>query len=70
LKDTGGPIATLAESRAYLDCTSFKEESAGRVGDVWRLIVIYPSKLKISDVFKSKRGMFEPTVQKLSQMLH
>jgi hypothetical protein len=39
------------------------------MGDVWRLIVMYPSKLKISYMIKSKREMVEPTVEKFSQML-
>jgi hypothetical protein len=53
-KDTGGPIATMESSRAYLDCTSFKDKYTQKVGDVCKLIVQYPSQLKITDTYKSK----------------
>jgi hypothetical protein len=67
-KDTGGPVATLDESRAYLDCSSFQESETKKVTSVWRLIVFYPSQLKITDIFKTKAGMVEPTIEKLHQM--
>jgi hypothetical protein len=67
-KDTGGQIATLAASRVYLDCCSFKDSMTMKVASVWRLMVFYPSELKITDIFNSKSAMIEPTIEKLSQM--
>jgi hypothetical protein len=53
-KDTGSLIATMESSRAYLDCTSFKDKHTQKVGDVCKLIVLYPSQLKITDTYQSK----------------
>jgi hypothetical protein len=32
-------------------------------------MVFYPSQLKISDIFKKKSDMVEPTLEKLSQLI-
>jgi hypothetical protein len=67
-KDKGGPVASLSESRAYLDCATITDKSHA-VKYVWQLIVLYPSQLKITDIYKTKRGMVEPTVEMLHQLL-
>jgi hypothetical protein len=51
VKALGGLRAT-AESRAYLDCATITDKSHA-VKYVWWLIVLYPSRLKISDVYKA-----------------
>jgi hypothetical protein len=68
-KDTGGPIASLTESRAYLDCCTLADNVTRKVKYVWRFLVLYPSQLKISDIYNSKNGMLEPTVEKLNRLL-
>jgi hypothetical protein len=55
--DTGGPIASLTESRAYLDCCTLADKVTRKVKYVWRLMVLYPSHLKISDIYNSKNAM-------------
>jgi hypothetical protein len=67
--DTGGPVASLDSPRAYLDCSSFKDSKTKKVTSVWRLIVFYPSQLKVTDIYKSKNAMVEPTVMKLNHMI-
>jgi hypothetical protein len=52
----------------YRDFSSFKDRDSNKVIGVWRLMVFYPSQLKISDIFKSKNAMVESTVEKLAQM--
>jgi hypothetical protein len=59
-KDSGGQEAKLKQSRVYLDCN--------KVIVVWRLMVFYPSQLKIIEIFQSKSAMVESTVEKLGQM--
>jgi hypothetical protein len=68
-KNTGGPVTTLEESRPYLDCSSFKDSKTMKVTAVWRLIVFYPSELKISDIFKTISDMVEPTLEKLNHFI-
>jgi hypothetical protein len=68
-KETGGPVATMDASRAYLDCTAFKDSQTLKVTGVWRLMVFYPSQLKVTDIYKTKNGMVEPTVETLHQMI-
>jgi hypothetical protein len=67
-KDTGGPVASLDSPRAYLDCSSFKDSETKKVTGVWCLMVFYPSQLKVTDIYKSKNAMVEPTVTKLNHM--
>jgi hypothetical protein len=55
-KATGGPVATMDASRAYLDCTAFKDSQTLKVTGVWRLMVFYPSQLKVTDIYKTKNG--------------
>jgi hypothetical protein len=56
--------ATLDKSRAFLDCCTLKDrESNTALRKTWRILVIYPSQYKISDMFPSKSTtMVEPTV--------
>jgi hypothetical protein len=68
-KDTGGPIASLTAPRAYLDCCTLTDKLTRKVKYVWRLLVLYPAQLKISDIFKSKNSMVEPTLAKLQKLL-
>jgi hypothetical protein len=68
-KDSGGPVASLLESGVYLDCCTFKDKTTRKASHVWRLMVFYPSQLKISDIYKKKSDMFEPTLEKLSQLI-
>jgi hypothetical protein len=67
-KDNGGQEAKLKQSRVYLDCTSFKDRGSNKVIGVWRLMVFYPSQLKITEIFQSMSAMVESTVEKLGQM--
>jgi hypothetical protein len=67
-KDNGGPVAKLKQSRVYLDCSSFKDRDSDKVIGVWRIMVFYPSQLKMTDIFKSKSAMVESTVEKLGKM--
>jgi hypothetical protein len=39
-----------------------------KVASVWRLMVIYPSQLKITYIFSAKSAMIEPTSEKLNQL--
>jgi hypothetical protein len=61
--------AMLYKSRAYLDCCTLKDrESNTTLRKTWRILVIYPSQYKISDMFPSKSTMVEPTVIKLNKL--
>jgi hypothetical protein len=53
-KDDGGPVAKLKQSRVYLDCSSFKESDSNKVIGVWRIMVLYPSQLKMTEIYKIK----------------
>jgi hypothetical protein len=68
-QDSGGPVASLLESRVYLDCCTFKDKTTRKASHVWRLMVFYPSQLKISDIYKRKCDMVEPTLEKLSRLI-
>jgi hypothetical protein len=66
-KDTGSQIASLVASRVNWHCCSFKACLTMKVASVWRLLVFYPSQLKITDIFNAKSVMIEPTSEKLNQ---
>jgi hypothetical protein len=51
-----------------LVCSSLKDNETKTVTAVWRLIVFYPSQLKITDIYKMKAGMVEPKIEKLHQL--
>jgi hypothetical protein len=52
-----------------LDCCNFKDKKIRNASHVWRLMVFYPSQLKISDIFKKRTDMVEPTTAKLCQLI-
>jgi hypothetical protein len=64
-----GVLWVACLKRKMSETSSFKDKDTSKVTGVWRLMVFYPSQLKITDIFKTKNGMVETTVEKLSQMI-
>ena len=68
-KESNMPKATKADNRLYLDCCTLIPKDGGRKSgkNVWRMMVFQCGGLKMSDMFKSKNGMVDPTLNKLYQ---